>query len=230
MRDAVLQSLSWIFSAAIGCAVGAYLVLHSIILGAIHGPPVALAAFAFAFAAFVGALVVHEFGHVWWAALAGVSWTRLSLGPLVVERNGRRWWFRNPSRTRLSWYAMFGGMRSRKAWAMMIVGGPVANLVLTCGCFALAACCDSGQNFVFPGQRPLIRSGAVGWLFPTGLVAAPFRLVGMISLLPGVCTLVPGRVAGMRTDGGQLLDILRGAALPLVVIDPEQPSKPSSSG
>jgi hypothetical protein len=48
----------------------------------------------------------------------------------------------------------------------------------------------------------------VALLMPGSCLTAWLNLGGLSSLLLGILTLIPGRSAGLRTDGGQLLDLV----------------------
>src|SRR5262249_60339247 len=92
------------------------------------------------------------------------------------------------------------GSRSSR-WAIVLFGGPLVNLLLGVACLLLA-------SWVNPGPP----HGAVGWrgwalLWPGGLAGGLLNSAGLLSAGLGLGTLVPGKAAGMRTDGGQLLDL-----------------------
>jgi len=50
--------------------------------------------------------------------------------------------------------------------------------------------------------------GCFALLTPGSWLTAWLNLGGLSSLLLGILTLIPGRSAGLRTDGGQLLDLV----------------------
>ena len=84
----------------------------------------------------------------------------------------------------------------------LVAGGPLANLLIAAACLATAVLLNPG-----PSQGPHEGLRGVALLMPGSWATAWLNLCGLSSLLIGLSTLVPGRAAGLRTDGGQLLDL-----------------------
>jgi hypothetical protein len=55
---------------------------------------------------------------------------------------------------------------------------------------------------------------SVALLYPGDPATAGLNVAGLLSLGLGLGTLIPGSAAGLRTDGGQLLDLWRGKGFP----------------
>jgi hypothetical protein len=153
--------------------------------------------------ALIGTIVVHELGHLLGGRLVGFRAFLLIVGPLRLERSASGWRFAmNRS------IALAGGLagtaptdtqRVRQRMAVVIAGGPLASLIT--GVLALAWCLSLRPS-EFDIATPFGRV-----LFAGALAAYGFGSVGI-----GLLTLIPGRTAGFRTDGAQLLTFLRGGA------------------
>lgn len=81
------------------------------------------------------------------------------------------------------------------------------NLVIGVGCLLAAAAVN------VPPSPPTPQAAAQSWrqvalLNPGGLVVGWLNLTGLISLGMCVAGLIPGTAAGVRSDGGQLIDLL----------------------
>mgnify|MGYP001381381839 CR=1 FL=1 len=156
-----------------------------------------------ALVALAGTIVIHELGHLLGGRLVGFRAFLLIVGPLRLERSTTGWRFAmNRS------IALAGGLagtaptdthRVRQRTAVVIAGGPIASLVT--GVLALAWC-GALRPFDFDIATPYARI----------LLAVVLAAYGMGALGIGLITLVPGRSAGFRTDGAQLLTFLRGGA------------------
>ncbi|MCU0649762.1 MAG: M50 family metallopeptidase, partial [Gemmatimonadaceae bacterium] len=153
--------------------------------------------------ALIGTIVVHELGHLLGGRLVGFRAFLLIVGPLRLERSASGWRFAmNRS------IALAGGLagtaptdthRVRQRMAVVIAGGPLSSLIT--GVLALAWCLSLRPS-EFDIATPFGRV-----LFAASLAAYGFGSVGI-----GLLTLIPGRTAGFRTDGAQLLTFLRGGA------------------
>ncbi|TVR62824.1 MAG: hypothetical protein EA422_10650 [Gemmatimonadales bacterium] len=137
-------------------------------------------------------VLIHELGHLTGGWFAGFRAYLLLVGPLRVERVRERWTVGlNPR------IATWGGLAAsapddarnlRGRMALYAVAGPGANLV-TGGIVLTALVVAQGA---FP---PVVHA----WMLAFTLG----------SLILGVLTLIPGQAAGMYTDGGRLLRLLR---------------------
>jgi hypothetical protein len=93
-------------------------------------------------------------------------------------------------------------------WAVMVLGGPLANLLLGVACLAAA-------SWLNPAPAPgMLGDAKVGWrsvalLYPGGMPSAYLNVAGLLSLGLGLVNLVPCRGAIWPSDGGQLLDLWR---------------------
>jgi hypothetical protein len=140
----------------------------------------------------------HELGHVVGGWYSGFRLMLFAVGPLKIERV----WGRLQVRFNRS-PQMWGGLAAtapldgvaRDAafmrWALVriVAGGPL---------FSLLGAAGAGAVLLF-----------VNWQTQAGLLIA---MVGVMSLLIGVVTLMPLSTGGYRSDGARLLQMLRGGA------------------
>ena len=139
-------------------------------------------------------VVLHDAGHLLAGIAAGLRPVALGIGPFRYERTLAGW--RGYRGSALQGIAGFAALlpdghagAGRGAQAVMLAGGPLANLLVASICFAAAAALGG-----FP------RTAGLLWG------------VGGIALVLGVANLVPFTVAaGWRSDGRTLLDIARHA-------------------
>lgn len=138
-------------------------------------------------------IAVHELGHLAGAASRGMRFVLLIVGPLRWTRSARGIefdWFWSPS--------TFGGLAAalpdpdrpmHPQFARLIVGGPLASLVLAAAAVALA------------------------W-FTEGRLAAYALLVAALSGAIFLATAIPirGGRGSFMSDGAQLLELRRGGA------------------
>jgi hypothetical protein len=166
---------------------------------------------------FLCLIAAHEVGHLLAGKAAGLSFARFTVGLLTVERiEGRllvrlnRLWFQPAA------YVVAGlpaGNTSIRRWATMVAGGPLANLLICVFCLIAASIINPGPTDMIPSEaRPGWRSVAL--LMPGNLTTAWLNVAALISLGFGLGTLIPGRAAGLRTDGGQLFDLFCGQGAP----------------
>lgn len=151
---------------------------------------------------FLALLGVDQLGHLLAGWAVGLRLERVRLGLFVVEREGGQ------SRTRLN-TGLFDPALSVKhkpargrggaaRWAVMVLGGPLANLLVGAACLAAAA-------WVSPGPPAGAPAGAVKMmaafpsLYPADLPTACLNVAGVLSLAVAGHSLAAGR------DGGLLI-------------------------
>lgn len=136
-------------------------------------------------------LVVHELGHLAAGLAVGFRFHLFALGPLLIERDPR-------GRVRLAWNrdpGLFGGAAGtvprnmeglRRRFAVVVVGGPIASLVLA-----------------------LVAAAALA-LFPTpgGLLAMELKWIRLLSAAVFVMNAIPMANGPFVTDGLRLLRVL----------------------
>ena len=140
------------------------------------------------------AVVAHELGHLLGGWSAGLSPRFAHAGPLTLSKEGGRW--------RVGWdghWPWLGGRAyclapsaARWRWVVLVLGGPLANLLLGVPAAWLAV-----------GDLPL--------------PPLPRCWVGMFaahSLFLGVVNLLPFRDRGLDSDGLVLLHLLAGGRSP----------------
>ncbi len=168
-----------------------------------------LAASVAALWAFWLSVAAHEAGHLLGGKLAGFRWSMYVAGPLKVRRT--RGSFKVEVNDRWLPMGMAVSIPSdhhnlRRRIALMLAGGPGANLLLG----LIAAAVMYALLSAFP-SRPARRE----WLQDPAAQLA-FMLVVQIaaqSLFQGVVNLVPLKEKGMSSDGARILMLLRGGQL-----------------
>ena len=157
-------------------------------------PGVGLLAIGVFFLAMWPNLILHEAGHGLAAMARGMQLVAFGIGPLRLERGSQgRWRLRNGGGVRgmggfAAAFPRAGREPTRFDEAVVLAGGPLANLVTAALCLWLAA----GL-----GEVPRAAEVATGF--------------GLSALVLGVLNLVPITSAGWRSDGRGLLDLLRGS-------------------
>ncbi len=139
-------------------------------------------------------VVLHEAGHLLAGMAAGMRPLALGIGPFRYERTLAGW--RAYRGGRLQGASGFASLlpdgdagAGRGAQVLMLAGGPLANLLVAAACFIAARTFD-------------VTAGAAAFMWG----------VGGIALVLGVANLVPFTLAaGWRSDGRNLLDLLRRA-------------------
>jgi hypothetical protein len=185
-----------------------------VVIGVAAGPAAVLVVAAIGLAGGFAALAVHEVGHFVAGRLAGLPPRSLTVAFLRAEWPGG-WlrlrlntvWFRPAG---VAWHEVLGA--TRRQVAVMVAGGPAASLAAGAGCLAWAAEINPGPTDVPVARQSGWRDVALVWPGSSGVAA--LNVTGLVSLYLGAGTLVPGRAAGLRTDGGQLLDLALGRWTP----------------
>ena len=165
------------------------------------GPAGGLLVAGLALPVFFGSVAIHEAGHLLAGATQRFAPYLFIVGPIKLERQGRRWTFgRNRSISPLSGMAAGipqGSERLRQRLFGLVAGGPAASLmsVLT-GLFVLTLLAPA------IGPRPTL----------AGLDAV--RYIGLLlftalSLGITLVALVPSNTEGYASDGSQLLRFRR---------------------
>jgi hypothetical protein len=199
------QSSPWSGIGA-GLALGAVLGVGAATLDLFGMPPVERSALVTALGALLVVVAValttfvHELGHLAGGMLAGWTPHMLIWGPFkfVRERGGWRT-ERNRSLALAGGMALAvpgdanGGVRQT---AMMILGGPVASLLLGVLCLA--------------GSRGVVRAMAGTGDVPRVIAAEALLFAGLASLAAFAATLLMMQTGGFLTDGARLRRILRG--------------------
>ncbi len=137
-------------------------------------------------------IVLHEGGH----AIAGVArrmrvWA-IGIGPWRLEHSPAGWRWRHGGHVRgIGGFVMLlpraGEAASRLDSIVHVLGGPLANLVAALAAALAASALDGGN------------------------AAAVLNVFAVAGVMLGVVNLLPFHVAGWRTDGLNLLDLVRGA-------------------
>lgn len=142
-------------------------------------------------------ILAHELGHVVGGKIAGLKFLLLVVGPLKVTRSTQGLiWQVNRS------VAMMGGLACcvprdpkhfLRALRWMIIGGPLASLLLIAVCYFLSG---------YVNGLPISPS----WmLFTTKLL----KITGVITFMIAVVTIYPGTSASLKTDGRQFIELMR---------------------
>jgi hypothetical protein len=209
-----LRSLIWgLLALVTGVLFALLLAWQALIIGVKDGLGVCLLFCGGGLLSFFALLAIHELGHLLVAQAMGLPFQRFTVGALQFVREGERVrlrlntaWFQ-PAAYVLHGLPLTKGWRWR--WVAVVLAGPLSNLLVGATCLAIAR----GLNPGAPAEMP--PAARVGWrsvavLFPGDAVTGSLNLAGLLSLGLGLATLVPGSAAGLRTDGGQLLDLWLG--------------------
>lgn len=196
----------------IGLTFASLLFWQALVIGAIDDLVDCLLLFGRGVLIFLALLALHELGHLLAALAMGLPFRRFTIGLLTIAREHERIrvllntaWFRPAAYFQSSFPE--GGVPAWR-WAVVVLGGPMANLLFV-PIFLLAA---SWMNPGPPAEMPsALRVGwrTFAWLNPGDMATALLNIAAILSLALGLGTLVPGTSAGVRTDGGQLLDLWR---------------------
>lgn len=197
----------------IGVLFAVLLAWQALIVGVNDGPGVCLLVCGGGLLSFFALLAIHELGHLLVAQAMGLPFQRFTVGPLQFVREGDRVrvrlntaWF-EPAAYVLHGLPLTKGWRWR--WTAVVLAGPLSNLLLGATCLAVASGLNPGPGADMP-QAAWAGWRSVALLFPAGAATAWLNLAGLLSLGLGLGPLVPGFAAGLRTDGGQLLDLWQG--------------------
>lgn len=183
------------------------LVWQACIVGVREGPTSCLLLGVGGILTFFAVLAAHELGHVLAARAVGLPLLRFTVGLLLIEREGGQLrlrlntaWFQPAAYVVLSFPDQGG---STYQWAVVLLGGPLASLLIAVACLLLASWLNPGPPHSAVGWR------SVALLLPGNLATGLLNIAGLLSLWLGVGSLVPGTAAGFRTAGRQLLDLWR---------------------
>lgn len=142
-------------------------------------------------------VLIHELGHVVGGKLAGLKFLFLVVGPMKVTRTAQGLvWEVNKS------IALMGGLaccipsdqkQFIAALKWMIVGGPVASVLLTVACYFAS---------IYVLELPF----APSWML---LISRLLKITTLMSLGISAVTIYPGTSGSMKTDGRQLIELLK---------------------
>lgn len=142
----------------------------------------------------------HEVGHLVGGWMTGGRFLLLVIGPIMLRRTPvgiRLMWNRNVNLSGGMAACLpleTGRMTPRRA-AVMILGGPIASVVLAVGALWLSAALAAGAGSV-PSGSAVLQHMAVA--------------TAGLSLLIFFVTAFPGAAGGFKTDGKRVFDLLRG--------------------
>jgi hypothetical protein len=138
---------------------------------------------------FFAVLLIHELGHLAGGLIRGMRFLLLIVGPLRLRRT--------VSGLKLDWFLSgqtFGGLAAampdlrrplRAQLLPLIVGGPLASLLLAVAALGVSATVD-------------------------GRIAAHLLILGAMSAMIFVATALPMRAGGFQSDGMQCIELVRG--------------------
>ncbi len=196
----------------LGLGLLVLLAMQALTVGVFFGMGSCLCLCAGASPVFLVLIAIHEMGHLAAGKMVGLSFSQITVGFLTLMRRENGW----KARLNTSWfkpaavvYPLLGAPTSSWRYALVVGGGPIANLLLCALCLIAASVLHPGP----PDSIP--REARLGWrsvalLMPGNFATASLNSAGLLSLGLGLGTLVPGRAAGVRSDGGQLLDLFWG--------------------
>jgi len=152
----------------------------------------------------------HELGH----HLAGLAVRfrpyLIVVGPLAIWRQGNAYrWGRhrlhyNPLGLVMCYPVGSRGLRTR--YALLVGGGPLANLLVAVLCLAGAVALNDPR----PAATWL---GSIADLVPRNFLSVLLSFAALLNLFLGIGSLSPGRARLWETDGQQLLELLVGGTL-----------------
>jgi hypothetical protein len=202
---------------SVGVALGLLLAWQALVVGVNDSLAACLGLCIGGIMTFFVLLAAHELGHLLAGLAMGLPFVRFTVGPLQVVREGgllrarfNTAWFQ-PAAYVMHGLGTVGNRRFRRA--VMVLGGPLSNVFLAGVCFVAASGWNPGPPVGLPaGSRTGWRNVAL--FYPGDVVTAGLNVAAVLSLGLAISTLVPGRAAGLRTDGGQLLDLWRASPPP----------------
>ncbi len=156
---------------------------------------------------------LHELGHLLMAIMVGFRLHKVKLGPLVLTfSDGKIHCRADRSLAGPPAYVAAtptDGRASRMRMMAFIGGGPLASL--TAGILSLLLASAFNQpGPTFSSYPPPSGSGKYAFFFPQNLTSACLNVSAVIGIALALTTLIPGSTLGFLSDGGQLLDLLRG--------------------
>ncbi len=169
------------------------------------------------FPLFVLAFSVHELGHLAAGLLLKFNPRQLVLGVFCFQKGPKRWeahfhrdWNRAPALVR---FDLPLDPRMGFRFAVMLCGGPLANLLWFGLCLGLAVFFYHVPPFgnILTHLKGLQPTGAAGqflW-FPANRFTAVLNEAAFLSLFYALAPLVPGYGLAMKTDGLQLWELWR---------------------
>jgi uncharacterized repeat protein (TIGR04138 family) len=186
---------------------------QALIIGEQHGLLSLLAVCMGGIPIFLAVMGAHEFGHVLAGWVMGMAFERFTLGPIKFFKEG----VRLRARLNTAWFepaafVVFApSWRADEAWrrGIMLLGGPLASILLGAACLIAAVSWSNLTSSAAYTPNVWAEWPWVAFFYPGDLVTAYLNIAGIQGVFLGVGTLIPGRVAGFRTDGGQLLDLWR---------------------
>ncbi len=219
MRSILGRLLRGALELALGIPLALLLLWQAVFIGLRYNLTIFLWVCIGGVVAYIGLMAIHELGHLLAGKAMGLPFWQFTFGPLIIVNEGERLrarlntaWFQHAVNVRF-WLTGVTGWPFRMA--VMTLGGPLANLLIGVACLAVASWLNPGPPAEMPASaREGLRSVAL--LYPGDLATAVLNLVGLLSLGLGLGSLIPGRAAGLRTDGGQLLDLWRGSFVPVL--------------
>ncbi|HSJ05257.1 MAG TPA: M50 family metallopeptidase [Longimicrobiales bacterium] len=149
---------------------------------------------------YVLCIAVHEAGHVLGGRLVDFRTLLFIVGPLRIERTADGF---EAGLNRS--VALAGGLAAmvpaglhdiRRRTVVMVASGPTASLMV-------------GAQFLVLYQVAAPALARPGAGFPAHFTAMVLAATGILSLLVGIITLIPGRSGGFYSDGARLLRLMR---------------------
>jgi Zn-dependent protease len=158
---------------------------------------------------FVASIIAHECGHLAAGTAARLPFIAFAFGPLRWIRWKGKYRFGFDTSNATAAFVMFQPVMDRYwriRWGAMALAGPLTNIILAIVCLACAPSEHPLSGWIATGKPQDIRFLGIHELAWRPLLHAAAAINAFLAL----DSLLPARSKGMRTDGGQMLDLARG--------------------
>ena len=158
---------------------------------------------------FCASIIVHELGHLLVALAVEMRIFLFRIGPVAIVREGQRFRLRIRGRSTILGYVLAVPRHVRnlnRRLLLFIAAGPLTNLLVGSALFLIYFLWNEPPSelahagIMNPRQVPLM---------PQTLTSGWVVMAAILNLSVSAHNLIPGKIGGLTTDGGQLANLLR---------------------